>query len=336
MTCSADPDAEALAAARRLSGRPVTALHPLGRSGNSRVYRVVCAQGECFALKSYPHDNRARLQREVAALTFLAAQGCEQVPRVLAADAEGGFGLFQWIDGNPPLPARAAALDEAAAFADHLRQLAASPDAAALPPAAEATLSGAEILRQIETRLSRLAACAEGELTRLLARDLPPLLAKATAHAIRSLEPSPTPFDHTLPRSRQTLSPSDFGFHNALRRPDGGLVFLDFEYFGWDDPVRLAADFLCHPGMALTAPQRRRFAARIAGVFGHDLHFTDRLQGLTPLIALRWCMIILNPFLPDRRTGWPETQWRDMADRQLAKARRQLRFAAHALRNPPP
>jgi hypothetical protein len=39
---------------------------------------------------------------------------------------------------------------------------------------------------------------------------------------------SSAPFDREIPRTERTLSPSDYGFHNALRRPDGTLVFLDF------------------------------------------------------------------------------------------------------------
>ena len=44
----------------------------------------------------------------------------------------------------------------------------------------------------------------------------------------------------------QVFSPSDFGFHNALLKDNGKLCFLDFEYFGRDDPVKLMADFIWH------------------------------------------------------------------------------------------
>ena len=42
--------------------------------------------------------------------------------------------------------------------------------------------------------------------------------------------------------AQRALSPSDFGLHNALRGQDGQLRFVDFEYFGWDDPVKLVSD----------------------------------------------------------------------------------------------
>ena len=47
-----------------------------------------------------------------------------------------------------------------------------------------------------------------------------------------------------LPRHKQILSPSDFGFHNSLMTINGSLTFIDFDYFDWDDPVKLTADFI--------------------------------------------------------------------------------------------
>ena len=50
-----------------------------------------------------------------------------------------------------------------------------------------------------------------------------------------------------LDESQRWLSPSDFGFHNALAAPGAPLVFLDFEHAGWDDPAKLIADFCNQP-----------------------------------------------------------------------------------------
>ena len=45
------------------------------------------------------------------------------------------------------------------------------------------------------------------------------------------------------------------------------LVFVDFEYFGWDDPAKTIVDFLQHPAMDMTDAQRRAFAAGTLAVF---------------------------------------------------------------------
>ncbi len=98
----------------------------------------------------------------------------------------------------------------------------------------------------------------------------------------------------------QTLSPSDFSFHNALRRADGGLAFLDFEYFGWDDPVKLVSDFLWHPAMTLSAAQASRFARGAHELFAaQDATYGSRLRAYFPLFGLKWCTIMLNEFVAD-------------------------------------
>ena len=63
-------------------------------------------------------------------------------------------------------------------------------------------------------------------------------------------------FEERIPRTQQILSPSDLGFHNCIKGNDGLLTFIDFDYFGWDDPVKLTCDFLLHPGMVLSDQQK--------------------------------------------------------------------------------
>ena len=104
-----------------------------------------------------------------------------------------------------------------------------------------------------------------------------------------------------IPLSERTLSPSDFGFHNAIRRAGGRLVFLDLEYFGWDDPAKTAADFLLHPGMQLAGTLKRRFFSRIAAAFASVPTLPLRVRAVYPLFALKWCAILLNDFALEHR-----------------------------------
>ena len=118
------------------------------------------------------------------------------------------------------------------------------------------------------------------------------------------------------------------GFHNTVRRRSGELVFLDFEYFGWDDPVKLVADFMLHPGMSLGARHRQKFHDGAVLALNVDSKFQDRLNILYPLYALRWVMIILNEFLPER---WSRRLHAGAASDLEAVQLRQLRKAKDAL-----
>jgi hypothetical protein len=132
-------------------------------------------------------------------------------------------------------------------------------------------------------------------------------------------------FSRALPKEKRSLVPSDFGFHNALRRSDGTLAFVDFEYFGWDDPVKLTADTLLHPGLPMPAAQRDRFRSAALEIYSEDATFAPRLKALYPLFGLRWGLILLNEFRPERwrlRSAAGETEpWGEVKARQLTRAR---------------
>jgi hypothetical protein len=261
---------------------------------------------------------------ECAALRFMARNGVGGVPRVFGDDSVERFGLFEWIDGVPVADPSEADIDQSVAFLDAIARLGDVPGAGDLPLASEACLSGAEIVRQVAARRARLATTAGGEpaLATFLTERLTPLLDTLIAGARAGYGAGELAFDAELAPGRRALIPADFGFHNALRNAAGRLVFLDFEYFGWDDPVKVAADFLLHPAMALPDVLKRRFGAGICAVFAsRDGTFPDRLRLLYPLFAMRWCLILLNEFLPDH---WARRAHAGPGlDREAAK-RRQL------------
>jgi hypothetical protein len=124
------------------------------------------------------------------------------------------------------------------------------------------------------------------------------VLAWCRAEAVRS----DIPFDAELAADRRTLSPSDFGLHNAIRRPDGSLAFVDFEYFGWDDPAKTLVDFVLHPGMLVSSNLAREFVTVPFRVRGRR---SARRSGARGLSALRPQMVHDRPndFLPERRAA---------------------------------
>ena len=159
-------------------------------------------------------------------------------------------------------------------------------------------------------------------LHRWLAGTLEPLWAEVLAWCRASAAAACVPFDRALAAEHRTLSPSDFGFHNAIRRPDGTLAFVDFEYFGWDDPAKTLVDFVLHPGMMLPPNLAQIFVARFVSAFGDD-QLAERARLVYPLFGLKWCTIVLNDFLPGRQTIGPAPGGEDAAGtrlRQLAKA----------------
>jgi transketolase len=331
--------AAATEVARTLLGAPVERIERVASNGrNSRIYRVD-ANGARFALKQYlvQPDDRDRLRCETAALRLMARNGVVNVPRVAAVDAQTRSALLTWVDGSPVKTVNDTDVSAANEFLTAVHALRHAPDAQDLPLAAEACLSGAEIERQIRARYEKLAErCAdEPELAAFLDSSSSPLFEQTLARAKAQMKAAGLDFAVPLPRARQSLVPADFGFHNALRRPDGTLAFLDFDYFGWDDPVKLTADFLLHPGMTLRAAEWRRFEAAARLRYGDDPGFGERLDALLPLFGLRWALILLNEFLPERWqrrvSAGVSLDWDEAKRRQLARAREFLTRIARAV-----
>ena len=308
------------AVAERLAPAQVKRLIPCQGGGNNRVY-LLEAGAERFALKFYP-AGAERLRREAGALQFMQAVQIDRVPRMVAHDVQARAALLTWIDGALPGPTRDSDIADMAAFIARLKQSAAAPASAALSLAAEACLSGQQIADQIEQRIQKLATIGdEPELARFINDGLKPAFATALVQAEAA---AGVTWMQELPQRFRVPSPSDFGVHNALRDPTGGLQFLDFEYFGWDDPVKLVADCRWHPGMALSEQHGSMWLDLCAPVFDDDPGFTGRLQAFLPLYGLRWTCIVLNEFLPDRwehrRAAGRHQDWAKAKVQQLAKA----------------
>ena len=319
---------QAVDVARGLVGGAVEVSRLEMKGRNSRIWRV--RSGGCdYALKQYPPrgaDPRDRLSTEVNALRLMERFHIDTVPRVLGIDSSRGYALLSWIDGGDITDIHDNDVDSAVAFLRAVHALRSVPWAAQQPLAAEACLSGAEIERQISSRIARLCEIPdEAQLYDFIDKTLRSTFSSEVAAARREMDAAGLAFEGELPQEWRSLVPSDFGFHNSLRRPDDSLAFLDFEYFGWDDPVKLTADIILHPGRVLAGPQRRRFRQAAEGIYGSDPAFGHRLSAYLPLFGLRWVLILLNEFIPERwqrriLAGDAES-WDDAKVRQLARAK---------------
>jgi hypothetical protein len=297
------PDLRHLSA---LIGTTVTGGERIGKGGNNRIYSVTGDKGARYAVKTYLQptaDGRDRLDVEYSSLAFLWNHGVRSIPRPVAADVDRRIAVYDFIQGAQVDAGTAAEadVDQVVSFAGRLKRLLDAPAAAGLPPASEACFSLSALDQNLRHRLDRISAATGREssfalLQEFLCRDLAPALDAAVVRA-RAAAGDDT-WHAELPLSDRTLSPSDMGFHNALRRDDGSIVFLDFEYFGVDDPVKLLADFVLHPAMSLRADLGRAFVERMLAEFGDGDRIRTRFAISYPLYALKWCLILLNEFVP--------------------------------------
>lgn len=302
---------------------------------NNQVYKLSGDSAE-YALKLYiskSGDLRDRLGAEYGALKFLSDHGVTSVPRPLAIDREHNLALYEWMDGEQVTTIQDEDISVALDFVRTLHELRNADGAETLALASEACISPAELVRQIEGRLETLKMVShfDKRLESLINVRMTACLDAATARARQYCATCKQAFDADLAMEKRTLSPSDFGFHNARRNKNGRIFFLDLEYFGWDEPAKLGAEFVMHPGMSLTHDQKCQFVRGTDEIYGSDLQYQDRMRALFPLFALRWCLIALNEFLPDRWsrriTAWQSADRDSVLDQQLQKSLHLLSIA---------
>jgi hypothetical protein len=286
--------------ANLLLDHPVKKCRKISGRGNSRIYKLTSNDVRQYALKMYPDrslDGRTRLKTEFNAVRFLRANGFNDVPDAVRKDDDLNLGIYSWIDGQSIGAPDHQDLDQAVEFVGRLYKVSKTSQYPADELATEACLSAMELINQIDARFKRLRSVSMNNpaLSEFLEQIFSPMWRDLREDLAQTWPESSREKD--LDPKYRILSPSDFGFHNALK--DGEeITFIDFEYFGWDDPVKLTADFLWHPAMELHPNLTEKWKNSMLDIFASEPYFKERLNAAMPLYGLRWAMIVLNEFLP--------------------------------------
>ena len=279
----------------------------LSGGGNNRVYRLDC-DGSSLLLKAYfhhPDDPHDRLAAEFSFSQFAWDHGLRCIPQPLARDDRKHLGLYEFIRGRAlePVEVGADAVDQAVAFFVELNRHRRDPMADHLPNGSEACFTLEEHLACVQCRIARLAR-VEGtspldrEAAAWIRDKLHPTWQRVRANVEQQAAAGGLAFTEPIQAMDRCLSPSDFGFHNAILAEDSRLRFVDFEYAGWDDPAKTVCDFLCQPKLAVPELHAGRFAqAVVSGLSDAAVH-AWRISLLLPVYRLKWCCIMMNDFLP--------------------------------------
>jgi hypothetical protein len=317
----------------RATGRSTDcSLERLQGGGNNRVFRVTAGEGVTYLLKAYfhaPSDTRNRFEHEHAFYRLLQSAGIREVPESIGWDAGERLGLFEYVPHAKLKPEEVLShhVMECARFFVRINAARHSEAARCIPRASEACFSLNEHVDIIEKRVQRLGA---------LVSD--PGLPEAVAAFVQGrLLPAWTPIRESiracnaggevLPAEFRCLSPSDFGFHNVLVT-QRGLLFLDFEYAGWDDPAKMACDFFCQPDIPAPRKHWEDFLRETCLPECSLETYETRVRTLLPAYHIKWACIILNVFLKDasRRRAFADSRLltTGACEAQLAKAHAQL------------
>ncbi len=297
MTIEVAEIAARLAAAAGLSWPG--AINRLSGGKNNRVFRV----GDNLVLKLYhwdARDTRDRLRAEWQFLTYAWDRGVRNIPQPLACDATLHAGLYTLLPGSTPASVTARNVGTALNFL--LAVNAAPRDLDTFDPGSEACFSLGEHIATIQRRVARLSAVdpsipGADAAKALIAARLRPVWEDVRATLLSDAKTLGISIDTVLDSTSPCISPSDFGFHNALTDRER-TCFIDFEYAGRDDPAKLVCDFFCQPQVPVPLAYMADFTRDLISGLGLDASHETRCRLLLNAYRVKWACIILNDFLP--------------------------------------
>jgi hypothetical protein len=307
-------------------------LRPLDGGANNKVFRVDLPETRLLYKEYFHHpdDTRDRLRNEYSFVSFAWQNGIRALPMPLGQVPAQHCALFEFVSGRKLEPAEVsqAHVLEALRFFQQVNEFKRQDEAQLLPKASEACFTIQEHCQCVERRIARLTALepvspVEKEAFQFagaLAESWRQVREQVSKQAKRAGVAEDTP----LPHEDRCISPSDFGFHNALFTPDSTLKFIDFEYAGWDDPAKTVCDFFCQPERPAPLACFDLFGRGVARSLTNPKRQLERFRLLLPVYQMKWCCIMLNDFLPagaSRRQFAKGGQAEERQRTQLAKAR---------------
>lgn len=280
-------------------------LEQLAGGRNNQVFKMM-VDDQRFLLKSYfvhEDDARDRMGNEISFLRFVWDKGIRCIPQPLTADKKQRVALYEFVEGKRLKESDISEnfIKQAIRFVLELNKYKQTEEAIKLPFASEACFSIREHFNCVERRLNRLCEIAPCDSVRSNAYDfiqgqLLPSWIKMKENISEKLGKSDNVINEVIDNNERCLSPSDFGFHNALLEKTGILRFIDFEYAGWDDPAKLVCDFICQPELPVSETYWLQLMEEIFGSYDQPKAMKQRAERLLPIHRFKWCCILLNEF----------------------------------------
>ena len=316
---------------RELNARPDT-VERLQGGINSRVFR--CSRGDHkWVIKGYADSSQRSRDRMMAEIQFLefAGEVAEKfTPELIHADQDRLCIVLENLDGQlfePGVQPPQHATREAVRFIELLNRNKKLANKYIQNDAAEGFLSLREHLDNVEDRLQGMSYRHLDNRQKWDARELLEY-AQNTLTEIRENTYSKISrgvIQDAINEDDRYVSPSDFGFHNAINT-SGGIRFFDFEFAGWDDPAKINIDFILQPRMPLQWPCLPLLSAWSPE---HQELIEARCQHLFPILKIKWICILLSVLNPRRLNqilkAAPEEQSSSLITTRIDKAKLYIR-----------
>ena len=276
--------------------------------GNNRNYKLL-TDDKNFCLKEYywsSEDTRDRGKTEFEFLSALWNSGIRSISEPIHYDEYSHIGLFEFIEGNKiqTNDVNNDLVDRSLQFFKEINFNRYNNQNCNLLNASESCFTISDHISMVNMRIERLGTIDDStsinkDVQFYINNKLLPLWDNIKKGIYEEAKKQFIGLNNLLPINERCLSPSDFGFHNAILDENDELKFIDFEYAGWDDPAKFVGDYFCQPSVQINLEYFHEFSSSVAQLFPNPEMNLLRYQMLLPLFQIKWCCIILNEFLPD-------------------------------------
>jgi thiamine kinase-like enzyme len=278
--------------------------------GNNRLYKIFTKKGR-YILKYYfrhKDDKRDRLSSEYIFCSFAWNHGIRCVAMPVVMDRKSSIGIYSFIEGKK-LQAGDVTWNEvlqALNFFTELNHYRTGSDAGSLSDGAEACFSIEDHIKLVEHRVDRLMSIeikddVDREAYEFISNDLVHKWSEINNSVVSVVNALGVTYAEKIPIEDMVISPSDFGFHNAIQGDNGKIYFIDFEYAGWDDPAKVSGDFFSQVAVPVPVEYFQRFIEAVAECTSNKGRTIMRMKLLLPVYRIKWCCILLNHFLRAER-----------------------------------
>lgn len=270
---------------------------------NNLTFRCGAAGLYCV-LKGYPTQKvgqRDRMLAEIEFLRYAAEVAPDRVPKLMHVDPDRRCVVLEHIEGHAYREGASPTQKDVQAAKDFFWELNSDLKFAKNMIHMQAAEGFLSLRAHMSNMHDRLAAMGTDHLPNDTRSQAELMLKKIRDQAHRAqawLEKkiSSGVVEDALDPNHRCISPSDFGFHNAICTEEG-VRFIDFEFAGWDDPAKTFADFALQPRLQI----QNSITSLSILLNQKEIRFDfERYKCLGAILQVKWSCIILGLMNPKR------------------------------------
>ena len=286
---------------------------------NSNVYII---DDNKYILKFYRSDNNQpnRLERENHALELFDKYKIENVPKIINISKEYNCCLMSYLEGQTVNIFKSEYLWQFSFFYKKILQIS-NVERQNYYESIDSCQTLNLIFEQINKRITIFEKENNLNLKSLL---------KKLNQFVELLEKRINPNYYN--NLRTELSIVDFGINNVVLNKEK-LFFIDFEFFGIDNPVHLISDTIAHPANNLKLEDQIIFSDNLINCHNNSEEIKSAFNGTNILFDIKWCLIMLNPFLSTYSLNIKEDEREIRKSKQLEKVINKIFIIEQKIKN---